>query len=167
MVKERVVNSKCKLLYFGICLSLFGVFIRPILERAYQSCNIYNASLFLFCSFESINLFIFLSIYLSIYLSTSNLPANLSIQSYLSKFSKSGFISRNSTIYQNRLSSNSDSNKGQLYWVVQICAVIKNCWVRLTKFTICPYLLNGHCKWSVINNFIIWKILKWQTATWD
>ena len=69
MVKERVVNSKCKLLYFGICLSLFGVFIRPILERVYQSCNIYNASLFLFCSFESINLFIFLSIYLpAIYL---------------------------------------------------------------------------------------------------
>ena len=89
VVKERVVNSKLIfMLFLHICLSFFGVFIRAILERVCQSCNIYNASPIL----ESINL------------CTSNLPTNLSIQSYLSKFSKNSFFSRNSTIYQNRLS---------------------------------------------------------------
>ena len=76
------------LVIFGICPSFFGAFIRAILERVYQSCNIYNASPFLFCSFEST------------YLHTSNLPTNLFIRGYLSKFSKSSFINRNSTIYQ-------------------------------------------------------------------
>ena len=81
MAKERVVNSKCIfMLFFGICSSFFGLFIRAILERVCQSCNIYNASPFLSCSFESI--------YLSIYLPTSNLPTNLSIRSYGPSFPK-------------------------------------------------------------------------------
>ena len=85
MAKERVVNSKCIfMLFFGICSSFFGLFIRAILERVCQSCNIYNASPFLSCSFESI----YLSIYLSVYLSTSNLPVNLSIRSYGPSFPK-------------------------------------------------------------------------------
>ena len=90
--------------FFGICLPFFGVFIRAILEQVCQSCDFYNASPFLFCSFKSI--------YQSIHLPTSNLPTNLSIRSYLFKFSKGSFISRNNTIYQNHLSRNSDSNKG-------------------------------------------------------
>ena len=71
VVKERVVNSEfIFMLFFGICSSFFGVFIGAISEQVGQSCNIYNASPFLFCSFESINLSISLSIYQSIYLST-------------------------------------------------------------------------------------------------
>ena len=105
VVKERVVYSKgIFMLFFGICLPFFGVFIRAILEQVCQSCDFYNASPFLFCSFKSI--------YQSIHLPTSNLPTNLSIRSYLFKFSKGSFISRNNTIYQNHLSWNSDSNKG-------------------------------------------------------
>ena len=97
VVKECVVNSKCIFILFLVFVChFFSVFIRAILERVCQSFNIYNASPLLFCSFESI--------YLSINLPTGNLPTNLSIRSYLSKFSKSSFISRNSTIYQNRLS---------------------------------------------------------------
>ena len=67
VVKERVVNSKCiSILFSGICSSFFGVFIRPILERNCQSSNFYNASPFLFCSFESINLSTYLSVYQSV-----------------------------------------------------------------------------------------------------
>ena len=123
VVKERVVNSNCiSMLSFGICSSFFGVFIRAFLERVCQSSNFYNASHFFLqlWIYQSINLSINLSAYLSMYQSinlsinqsTSNLPANLSIRSYLSKFSKGSFISWNSIIYQNRLSWNSDSNKG-------------------------------------------------------
>ena len=109
MAKERVVNSKCIfMLFFGICSSFFGLFIRAILERVCQSCNIYNASPFLSCSFESI----YLSIYLFIYLSTYQQSTYQSVYTKLwPKFSKSSFISRKSIIYQNRLSWNSDSNK--------------------------------------------------------
>ena len=65
VVKERVVNNKCVfMLFFGICLSFFGVFIRAILGRVCQSCNIFNAPPF-FC-FAASNQ----SIYVSI-----NLPA--------------------------------------------------------------------------------------------
>ena len=68
VVKERVVNSQCIfMLFFGICSSFFGVLIRAILERVCQSCNIYNAPPFLFCSFESICLSTYLpAIYLPI-----------------------------------------------------------------------------------------------------
>ena len=86
--------------YFFVIL---GVFMIAILEWVCQSCNFNNASPFLLCSFESIDLSINQSIYL---------PTNLSTLSYLTKFSKSIFISQNSVIYQNRLSWNSDSNKG-------------------------------------------------------
>ena len=67
VVKERIVYSKCISCYF---LVIFCVLIRAISERVSQSFNIYNASPFLFCRFESINLSINLSIYQSIYLST-------------------------------------------------------------------------------------------------
>ena len=68
VVKERVVNSTCiSMLSFGICSSFFGVFIRAFLERVRQSSNFCNASPFLFCSFESINLSTYLSIYQPIY----------------------------------------------------------------------------------------------------
>ena len=81
VVKGRVENSKCIfMLFFGICPSFFGVFIRAILERVCQSCNIYNASPFWLCSFESINQSINQSINLSIYLSIC-LSTNLSIRS--------------------------------------------------------------------------------------
>ena len=86
MVKERIVNSKCILtLFSGICSSFFGIFIRAILERVCQSCNIYNASPLLFCSFESINLSIYLSIYLSTYQESTY---QLSIRSYGPSFLK-------------------------------------------------------------------------------
>ena len=68
VVKKRVVNSKHIFVIFGICSSFFYVFIRAILEQVCQSCNVYNVSPFLFCSFEFI--------YLSINLPTSNLPTN-------------------------------------------------------------------------------------------
>ena len=112
VVKERTVNCNCIfMLFFGICFSFFGVLIRAILVQVCQSCNFNNASPFLFCSFESINLLIYQSIK-PIYLPTGNPPTNFSIRSYLSKFSKGSFISQNSTIRQNRLLLNSDSNKG-------------------------------------------------------
>ena len=81
VVKECVVNSNfIFMLFFGICSSFFGVFIRAILVRVCQSCNIYNASPFLFCSFQSINL--------SIYLPTSNRSTNRSIRSFGPSFLK-------------------------------------------------------------------------------
>ena len=70
VVKEHIVYSKCSSCNHVIFWSFFCVLIRAISERVSQSCNIYNASPFLFCSFESINLSINLSIYQSIYLST-------------------------------------------------------------------------------------------------
>ena len=90
VVKENVVNSKY---IFVLFLVFFFCHFLSFLERVCQSCNIY---MFLPFCFAVSNL--------SIYLPTSNLPTNLSIRSYLSKFFKSSFTSRNSTIYQNRLS---------------------------------------------------------------
>ena len=54
------------MLFLVICSSFFGVFIRAILERVCQSCNIYM--LLRFC-FAALNLSFYLpAIYLPIYL---------------------------------------------------------------------------------------------------
>ena len=99
VVKERVVNSKCIFMLFLLFLChFFGVFIRAILERVCQSCNVYNVLPFCFAA-------------LNLYLSVICRPICL-YEVICPCFLKAGFISPNSTIYQNRLSRNSDSNKG-------------------------------------------------------
>ena len=102
------------MLFFGIFFVIFGVFMTAILEWVCQSCNFNNASPFLFCSFESIDL----SLNQTIYLPTSNLPTNLSTLSYLIKFSKSIFISQNSVIYQNREIQIQTKALYELFWVL-------------------------------------------------
>ena len=132
-------NSKCIfMLFFGIRLSYFGVFIRAILERVCQSCNIYNASPFLLCSFESI--------YLSIYLPTNNLPTNLSIRSYGPSFLKAVLSAETLSFIKSVYRQIQIQTKAlyELFWIVYICTVIKNSWVKFTKFTFCPYVLSGH-----------------------
>ena len=130
VVKERVVIAKCIfMLFFGICLSFFGVFIRAIL--LFWS-ELFRASIFImllpFCFAalinQSINKSINQEINQSFYLPTSNVPTNLSIRYYLSSFTKSSFISRNSIIYQRLLSSNSDSNKGFIQTLLGFCRYV-------------------------------------------
>ena len=107
VVKERVVNIKC------IFMGVFFVFVRHFLvylSELFWSEFVRAAIFIILLSFCSVALN--QSINLSIYLPTSNLPTNLPIRSYLYKFSKSSFICRNSTIYENHLSQNPDSNKG-------------------------------------------------------
>ena len=116
---------------------IFGVFMTAILEWVCQSCNFNNASPFLLCSFESIDLSINQSIYL---------PTNLSTLSYLTKFSKSIFISQNSVIYQNRLSRNSDSNKG--FMRTFLGPVDIYCHQTLLSYIHKRYFLSLCFKWS-------------------
>ena len=98
VVKERVVNSMCIFMLFLVFVGHFLVYLSELFWSKFVRAAIF-IMLFPFC-FAAFNL----SICLSINLPTSNLSTNLSIRSYLSKFSKSSFIRRNSTTYQNRLS---------------------------------------------------------------
>ena len=101
VVEERVVNSKCIFMLFLVFVRQFLVYLSELFWSKFARASIFIMLLPFY--FSALNLSIYLSIFLSIYLPTSNLPTNLSIRSYLSKFSKSSFISRNSTIYQKSL----------------------------------------------------------------
>ena len=117
MVKERVVNIKCIFMsFFGIFLSFFGDLSEIFWSKFVRAAI--SIIILPFC-FATLNLSIYQSVYLSIYqainqsiyVPTSNLPTNLFIWSYLSKFFKEIFISWNSTVHQNRLSWKSNSSK--------------------------------------------------------
>ena len=131
VVKERVVNSKCIFMFFLVFVRHFAVYLSELFGSEFV-----RAAIFICFSLFILELWIYLSlyIYLSIYLPTSNLPTNLSVRSYLSKFIKSSLISRNSTIYQNRLSWNSDSKIGFMQTLLgcvdMYCHQKLLCWIH-------------------------------------
>ena len=139
--------------FFGICSSFCGVFIRAFWERVCQSCNIYMLFSFYFGALS-----LSISLYISIYLPTSNLPTNLSVRSYLSKFIKSSLISRNSTIYQSRLSWNSDSKKSFIRTLLGCVNIY--CHQKLLSKIHKVYFLSLCFKWP-LQSFLsatLWKL---------